>query len=163
MVSRAGAWRRSGRRRQHDQAWAPDAWAGGRASPRRSACEQHGHDPEMRRGQSPRRGQVSPFAAMPLKPIDEPATVTKVPVSMGGRRGIGGSRPRQAVAVLEPGHHHLDGDHGIVDQQAEREIRRRAICAAVMPKYAGRRRRVPARAGSKSTRQAQPAGPGSRS
>ena len=53
-------------------------------------------------------------------------TVTSVPDSIGRRRvapGIGGGLDA-VQALLHLHHHHLDGDDGVVDQQAEREDQR---------------------------------------
>ena len=53
----------------------------------------------------------------------KPATVTSVPVSIGkGGRGIDvGCRLFQGIADLEPRHHHFDGDHGVIDEEAQRD------------------------------------------
>ena len=56
----------------------------------------------------------------------KPATVTSVPVSIGnGGRGVDEGRGlAQVVADLQPRHHHLDRDHRVVDQQAQRDDQR---------------------------------------
>ena len=42
----------------------------------------------------------------------------------GGRGVDVGRGLLQGIADLQPRHHHLDGDHGVVDQQAERDDQR---------------------------------------
>ena len=70
--------------------------------------------------------QYSP-APLWAKPTGtKPAIVTSVPVSIGKRGGgVGEGRGFDlVVALLHLGDHHLDGDHGVVDQQAERDDQR---------------------------------------
>ena len=61
------------------------------------------------------------------KPIGrKPAAVTSVPVSIGKAVEFPGEgRGANAIpALLHLHHHHLDGDDGVVDQQAERDDQR---------------------------------------
>ena len=66
-------------------------------------------------------------AALRAKPMGtKPATVTNVPVEhRKGGRGVGESGGLLlVVAPLQPRDHRLDGDHGVIDQQAERDDER---------------------------------------
>ncbi len=56
----------------------------------------------------------------------KPAAVTSVPVSMGNAVEIpgGGGGLNPGPALLHSHHHHLDGDDGVVNEQAERDDKR---------------------------------------
>ena len=116
--------RRVGRRRGRGAPWLRQQVV---AHPGR---EQHGHEPrdDQREADHPEVELVYSPALDRAKPTGtKPIAVTRCRSASGRQsRCRRRSRPRAGWHLLELHHHHLDGDDGVVDQQAQRNDQRRA-------------------------------------